>query len=212
MIAFRDIADVDTMLEVAAKQHGKAVVIGGGLLGLEAANGLLKQGMDVTVVHLMDCLMERQLDKPAAALLKASLEAEGPEVPDAGADRSHPRQGQGRSRAFQGRAGGRGRPGGDGGRHSCQLSRWRKTSACTASAVWWSTTPCRPSTRASMPSVSAFSIAAQTYGLVAPLFEQAKVCANHLAHIGIARYEGSRDLDQAEGYGYRPVFRRRLYR
>ena len=46
-------------------------------MGLEAANGLIKQGMDVTVVHLMDSLMENQLDKPAAALLKSSLEQKG---------------------------------------------------------------------------------------------------------------------------------------
>lgn len=76
VIGFRDIADVETML-TASKNHKKAVVIGGGLLGLEAANGLLKNGMDVTVVHLLDSLMERQLDKPAASLLKASLEERG---------------------------------------------------------------------------------------------------------------------------------------
>jgi len=76
VIAFRDIQDVDTMLQ-AAGDYKKAVVIGGGLLGLEAANGLMKQGMDVIVVHLLDSLMERQLDKPASALLKASLEERG---------------------------------------------------------------------------------------------------------------------------------------
>jgi nitrite reductase (NADH) large subunit len=76
VIGFRDIADVEAMLE-SAKTDSKAVVIGGGLLGLEAANGLLKNGMEVTVVHLMDSLMERQLDKPAAALLKALLETRG---------------------------------------------------------------------------------------------------------------------------------------
>jgi len=76
VIAFRDIHDVETMLE-SARNHRHAVVIGGGLLGLEAANGLLRQGMEVTVVHVMDSLMERQLDKPAAALLKASLERKG---------------------------------------------------------------------------------------------------------------------------------------
>src|SRR3569623_2785654 len=54
-----------------------AVVSGGGLLGLEAANGLMRQGMNVTVVHLMDTLMERQLDKHAGAMLKASLESRG---------------------------------------------------------------------------------------------------------------------------------------
>src|SRR5207247_11209580 len=54
-----------------------AVFIGGGLLGLEAANGLKSRGMDVTVVHLMPWLMERQLDKAAAALLQKTLEAKG---------------------------------------------------------------------------------------------------------------------------------------
>ena len=76
VIAFRDIQDVQAMLD-AARNHRHAVVIGGGLLGLEAANGLMRQGMDVTVVHLSDCLMERQLDKPAAALLKGALERKG---------------------------------------------------------------------------------------------------------------------------------------
>jgi nitrite reductase (NADH) large subunit len=76
VIAFRDIQDVETML-AAAREHRHAVVIGGGLLGLEAANGLRRQGMEVTVVHVMDALMERQLDKPAAALLRQALERKG---------------------------------------------------------------------------------------------------------------------------------------
>jgi nitrite reductase (NADH) large subunit len=76
VIAFRDIQDVETML-TAARNHRHAVVIGGGLLGLEAANGLMRQGMDVTVVHVMDSLMERQLDKSAAILLKKALEQKG---------------------------------------------------------------------------------------------------------------------------------------
>ena len=76
VIAFRDIQDVETML-AAARNHRHAVVIGGGLLGLEAANGLMRQGMEVSVVHVADSLMERQLDKPAAALLKEALERKG---------------------------------------------------------------------------------------------------------------------------------------
>jgi nitrite reductase (NADH) large subunit len=76
VIAFRDIQDVETMLE-AARNHRHAVVIGGGLLGLEAANGLLRQGMDVTVVHVSDALMKQQLDKPAAQLLQKALEVKG---------------------------------------------------------------------------------------------------------------------------------------
>ncbi|MAZ65846.1 MAG: nitrite reductase large subunit, partial [Kangiellaceae bacterium] len=73
VITFRDIHDVNTMIETA-KTHKHAVVIGGGLLGLEAANGLLKHGMDVTVVHNLDTLMNRQLDEPSAELLRKALE------------------------------------------------------------------------------------------------------------------------------------------
>lgn len=76
VVSFRDIRDVDLMIE-AAQKHPRAVVIGGGLLGLEAAYGLIKRGMDVTVVHLMDILLERQLDETAAALLRRDLEEKG---------------------------------------------------------------------------------------------------------------------------------------
>ncbi|CAM3408839.1 MULTISPECIES: nitrite reductase large subunit NirB [Saccharibacillus] len=76
VVGFRDIADCDRMLD-AAKQYKKAAVIGGGLLGLEAAKGLVGLGMDVTVVHLMNDLMERQLDSQASAMLKTELERQG---------------------------------------------------------------------------------------------------------------------------------------
>lgn len=76
VITFRDLQDVDAMLG-AARQHRRAVVIGGGLLGLEAANGLLQRGMDVTVVHLSTYLMNRQLDEHAASLLRSDLERRG---------------------------------------------------------------------------------------------------------------------------------------
>ncbi|WP_055107645.1 nitrite reductase large subunit NirB [Paenibacillus ihumii] len=76
VIGFRDIADCNEMLE-AAKKYKKAAVIGGGLLGLEAAKGLVQLGMDVTVVHLMEDLMERQLDHQAALMLRAELERQG---------------------------------------------------------------------------------------------------------------------------------------
>lgn len=76
VVGFRDIADCNQMLE-AAKSYRKAAVIGGGLLGLEAAKGLVQLGMDVTVVHLMEDLMERQLDHQAASMLKAELERQG---------------------------------------------------------------------------------------------------------------------------------------
>ena len=76
VIAFRDMDDVDMML-AAADAGGDAVVIGGGLLGLEAAHGLSLRGMKVTVIHLMPTLMERQLDEAAGWLLKNALEARG---------------------------------------------------------------------------------------------------------------------------------------
>jgi nitrite reductase (NADH) large subunit len=76
VISFRDMSDVDAML-AAADRGGDAVVIGGGLLGLEAAHGLSLRGMKVTVLHLMPTLMERQLDEAAGWLLKSALEARG---------------------------------------------------------------------------------------------------------------------------------------
>ncbi|WP_207796667.1 nitrite reductase large subunit NirB [Sphingomonas oleivorans] len=76
VISFRDMNDVDRML-TAADKGGDAVVIGGGLLGLEAAHGLTLRGMKVTVLHLMPTLMERQLDEAAGWLLKSALEARG---------------------------------------------------------------------------------------------------------------------------------------
>ena len=76
VVTFRDLDDVNAMLE-AAQGGGHAVVIGGGLLGLEAAYGLSLRGMDVTVLHLMPTLMERQLDEAAGWLLKHELESRG---------------------------------------------------------------------------------------------------------------------------------------
>ena len=76
VIGYRDIKDTDDMI-AAARLHKHAVVIGGGLLGLEAANGLKLRGMDVTVVHVMPWLMERQLDDVAGKMLQKSLEERG---------------------------------------------------------------------------------------------------------------------------------------
>ena len=76
VIAFRNISDCQTMLETS-KTYKKAVVIGGGLLGLEAARGLVHLGMDTSVVHIHHYLMERQLDEPAAKMLQQELESQG---------------------------------------------------------------------------------------------------------------------------------------
>jgi len=85
VISFRDMKDVDTMLAAAEagktqEDGGSAVVIGGGLLGLEAAHGLSLRGMKVTVIHLMSTLMERQLDEAAGWLLKTALEDRGQSI------------------------------------------------------------------------------------------------------------------------------------
>jgi nitrite reductase (NADH) large subunit len=189
VITFRDIQDVDAMLE-AASQHRKAVVIGGGLLGLEAANGLLKQGMEVTVVHLLDSLMERQLDKPAAALLKASLEQRGLNFLM-----------QAQTEAILG----------DG---SVTGVRFKDGSQIPADLVVMAI-GIKPNTELAQkaglhcergvvvndtmqtfdPRVYAVGECVQhrktTYGLVAPLWDQARVCATHLAEMGIGRYEGT---------------------
>ncbi|MCA0442274.1 MAG: FAD-dependent oxidoreductase, partial [Proteobacteria bacterium] len=76
VLAYRDIADTQAMIAAAAR-YRHAVVIGGGLLGLEAANGLMKRGMQVTVVHASEWLMERQLDPVAGQMLQKALQERG---------------------------------------------------------------------------------------------------------------------------------------
>jgi nitrite reductase (NADH) large subunit len=79
VVTFRDLDDVNKMLLAASEKH-HAVVIGGGLLGLEAAHGLSQRGMDVTIVHLMPTLMERQLDEAAGYLLAEELKRRGQKI------------------------------------------------------------------------------------------------------------------------------------
>ncbi|MCG6976799.1 MAG: nitrite reductase large subunit NirB [Acidiferrobacterales bacterium] len=189
VIGFRDIADVEAMLE-AAKTFKKAVVIGGGLLGLEAANGLLKNGLDVTVVHLMDTLMERQLDKPAAALLKASLEERG---------LNFLMEAQTSEILGNGRV--RGVKFADGSVIDADLVvmavgiRPNYALAEEAGIHCERGVVVTDTMQTYDPRIYAVGECVEhrgtCYGLVAPLFEQAKVAANHLANLGIARYEGS---------------------
>lgn len=190
VISFRDIADVNTMLE-AARTRQRAVVIGGGLLGLEAANGLMQQGMDVTVVHLNDCLMERQLDKPAAKLLQQALK-----------DRGIDFRMQAQTEEILGdiRVNG---------------IRFKDGTQLDADLIVMAV-GIRPNIKLAQdcglhcergivvndamqtydPTVYAVGECVQhrqaIYGLVAPLWEQARVCANHLAQMGIDHYPGSR--------------------
>ncbi|MEE3317087.1 MAG: nitrite reductase large subunit NirB [Pseudomonadota bacterium] len=80
VIAYRDLEDTEAMMALGDKENASAVVIGGGLLGLEAAAGLHARGVDVTVVHLMGHLMERQLDEAAGYLLRKELVGRGIKV------------------------------------------------------------------------------------------------------------------------------------
>ena len=189
VLTFRDIHDVNQML-AAAKTGKKAVVIGGGLLGLEAANGLAKNGMDVTVVHLMDTLMERQLDAAAGAMLKASLE-----------QRDLKFLMEAKTKAIVGRDK----------VEAVELEDGRKIPAdLVVMAVG-----IKPNIELAQKAglycergivvddtmltydgrIYAVGECVQhrgvAYGLVAPLFEQAKVCANHLARKATAAYKGS---------------------
>ena len=189
VVTFRDIHDVDVMLE-AARQHKRAVVIGGGLLGLEAANGLHKQGMEVTVVHLADTLMERQLDATAGELLKQSLEETG---------LNFLLEAQTEAILGDDRVKGvRLKDGLEipadlvvmavGIRPNIKLAR-EAGIYCERGIV------VNDTLQTYDPTIYAVGECVQhrgqTYGLVAPLFEMAKVCANHLAQLGYGRYEGS---------------------
>lgn len=192
VIGFRDIADVQTMIE-AAGRYRHAVVIGGGLLGLEAANGLKARGMTVTVVHIAPWLLERQLDATAARLLQQSLEARGLRF-------LLERQTAALVAGESGRV--------------CAV-RFKDGESIPADLVVMAV-GIRPNTALAEsagllcnrgivvgdtlqsvtdPRVYAVGECVNhrgvAYGLVAPLFEQAKVCANHLARYGIARYTGS---------------------
>jgi len=195
VIGYRDIKDTDAMIE-AAGRYRHAVVIGGGLLGLEAANGLRLRGMDVTVVHLMPWLMERQLDKAAADMLQGSLEGRGLKFLM-----------EKQTEAFI-----RGTGDKDGGRVAAV--RFKDGLEIPADLVVVAA-GIRPNTvlaesarlhcnrgivvndtlQTYDPRIYAVGECVAhrgvAYGLVAPLFEQARVCANHLANFGIARYTGS---------------------
>ena len=192
VLAYRDIADTQAMID-ASHKYKNAVVIGGGLLGLEAANGLMKRGMSVTVVHVAEWLMERQLDKTAGKLLQQSLEARGMRF-RIGAQ----------TQSLQGDANGRVK----------QVVFKDGTHALAELVVM--AVGIRPNTALAekmrlhcdkgivvtdtLQTVTDARIYAVgecaahrgiAYGLVAPLFEQAKVLANHLAEYGIGRYTGS---------------------
>ncbi|WP_296447009.1 nitrite reductase large subunit NirB [Rhodoferax sp. UBA5149] len=196
VIAYRDIADTNAMIE-ASQKYKNAVVIGGGLLGLEAANGLMLRGMNVTVVHVMPTLMERQLDTVAGKMLQKSLEDRGLKFL-IGAQTQELVAG-----------------GDDGKSGRVKFIRFKDGTEVAADLVVMAV-GIRPNTELAekmrlhcnkgivvndtmqtTTDARIYSVgecAAHrgiAYGLVAPLFEQAKVAANHLALFGIGRYVGS---------------------
>jgi nitrite reductase (NADH) large subunit len=192
VIAYRDIQDTNTMIEAATKyQH--AVVIGGGLLGLEAANGLMLRGMQVTVVHVMPWLMERQLDDVSGKLLQKSLEDRGLKFLIGAQTQALIGDKDGRVMAVQFKDGTE-IPAdlvvmAAGIRPNTQLAE-KIGLHCNRGIVVDDTMQTVTDPRI----YSVGECAAHrgiAYGLVAPLFEQGKVCATHLAHFGIGRYQGS---------------------
>lgn len=189
VVTFRDLQDIDRMLSVA-REHRRAVVIGGGLLGLEAANGLRYRGMHVTVVHLHDTLMERQLDAAAAHLLRMSLERRGLtfKLPA-------------RTAAILGESRATGVRFEDGSEVSADLIVMAvgirpNIELAKASGIQCDRGVLVDDTMLTYdPSVYAVGECVQhrnkTYGLVAPLWEQAAVCGRQLAEVGVRRYRGS---------------------
>ena len=192
VIAYRDIADTNTMIE-AAKTYKHAVVIGGGLLGLEAANGLMLRGMQVTVVHISQWLMERQLDSVAGGLLRESLEARGLRFLMQAQTQELIAGKDGRVMAVKFKDG-QEIPAdlvvmAAGIRPNTELAE-KIGLHCNRGIVVTDTMQTVTDPRI----YSVGECAAHrgiAYGLVAPLFEQGKVCATHLAEFGIGRYSGS---------------------
>ncbi|MGA4474669.1 nitrite reductase large subunit NirB [Ectopseudomonas chengduensis] len=191
VIGYRDIADTQMMMDTA-KTHKHAVVIGGGLLGLEAANGLKLRGMEVTVVHIGDWLLERQLDRTAGELLQKSLEDRGLKflLPKHTAELLD--NGEGRVCAVKFKDG-EVIPAdlvvmAAGIRPNSELAESAGIACNRGILVNDTMQTYDPRVYAIGECASHRGIA---YGLVAPLFEQAKVCANHLAQLGFSRYQGS---------------------
>ncbi|MDO9283578.1 MAG: FAD-dependent oxidoreductase, partial [Aquabacterium sp.] len=196
VVAYRDIADTEAMIDAATK-YKHAVVIGGGLLGLEAANGLMQRGMQVTVVHIMPWLMERQLDDVAGGLLRQSLESRGIRFEIGAQTEALIPDKDGRVMAVRFK---------DGREIPADLvvmaagikpnTTLAKTMGllCAQDGRGGIVVSDTLQTTTDARIYAVGECAAHrgiAYGLVAPLFEQGKVCATHLAQFGIGRYTGS---------------------
>jgi nitrite reductase (NADH) large subunit len=188
VISFRDILDVNKMLDYC-NSHKNAVVLGGGLLGLEAANGLAYRGMDVTVVHNNPVLLNRQLDQYAGKLLQTELAQRGIHFKMPAKTQALLGDSNGHITAVQFE---------DGSELACDLFvmaigvRPNMRLAQTAGLYCERGIVVNDTLQTYDPCVYAVGECiqhrSQTFGLVAPLFEQAKVCANHLSEHGVAEY------------------------
>ena len=192
VIAYRDIADTNAMIDAATK-YKNAVVIGGGLLGLEADNGLMRRGMNVSVVHVMPTLMERQLDNVAGKMLQKSLEDRGLKFLIGAQTQELVASDDGRVKSIKFK---------DGTSVAADLVVMAvgirpNTELAEAMHLHCNKGIVVTDTLQTVTDARIYSVgecAAHrgiAYGLVAPLFEQAKVAANHLAQYGIGRYVGS---------------------
>ncbi len=198
VLSYRDIADTQAMIDAAAR-YRSAIVIGGGLLGLEAANGLRARGMEVTVIHLMPWLMERQLDPTAAALLQKSLEARGLKFLLETSTVEFVAGESGRVAAVRFRSA-RDKDAPPAGieaqlvvvaigiRPNTELAERARLHTNRGIVV-------NDTLQTFDPRIYAVGECANhrgtAYGLVAPLFEMAKACATHLAESGIGRFQGA---------------------
>lgn len=191
VIGYRDMHDTQTMIDTATRKR-HAVVIGGGLLGLEAANGLKQRGMQVTVVHLADWLLERQLDPVAGQLLQRSLSERGLDF----------RLGTSTTELVGNAAGEvvavKFSDGSEVPADLVVMAAGIRPNIALAQAAGIHCTRgivVNDTLQTFDPRVYAVGECAShrgiAYGLVAPLFEQAKICANHLAGFGIGIYRGS---------------------
>ncbi len=191
VLGYRDIKDTNDMI-AAAKKYKHAVVVGGGLLGLEAANGLKIQGMDVTVIHRNEWLLEKQLDKAAGIMLQKSLEAKGLKFHlNTNTDTIIGNE-EGRVSAVHFKEGFE--IPADlvvitvGIRPNYALAESAGIHCDKGIVVNDTMQTFDPRIYAVGECVNHRGI---SYGLVAPLFEMAKVCATHLANFGIGSYKGS---------------------
>ena len=188
VISFREIFDVNRMLTYT-RDHNKALVLGGGLLGLEAANGLVLRGMDVTVIHNNEVLLNRQMDRQAGEMLRAALEQRGLKFKMPAKTQRLISDGSDHIKAVRFE---------DGSELECDLFIMAIGVRPNMALAQESGLYCErgivvnDTLQSYDPSIYAVGECIQhrgdTFGLVAPLFEQAKVCANHLSDHGVAGY------------------------